>query len=103
MIIGNYIAGNGADTDDTATPGPTGINISSGGGGSPVLQERSGRGVGSFVRLHFEFRDSAEERFLELEEMGIARIEFLAFFDLVEGGPQNMDQSGSRAHHYVNI
>jgi Right handed beta helix region len=35
-IIGNYIAGNGADTDDTATPGTTGININSGGGGSPV-------------------------------------------------------------------
>jgi parallel beta helix pectate lyase-like protein len=35
-IIGNYIAGNGADTADTATPGRTGINISSGGGGSPV-------------------------------------------------------------------
>jgi parallel beta-helix repeat protein len=37
MIIGNYIAGNGADGDDTATPGTTGININSGGGGSPVI------------------------------------------------------------------
>jgi parallel beta-helix repeat protein len=27
MIIGNYIAGNGADTDDAFTPGPTGINV----------------------------------------------------------------------------
>jgi hypothetical protein len=36
MIIGNFIAGNGADTSDTATPGTTGININSGGGGSPV-------------------------------------------------------------------
>jgi hypothetical protein len=36
MIIGNFIAGNGADTDDTATPGRAGININSGGGGSPV-------------------------------------------------------------------
>ncbi|MGD1021124.1 MAG: right-handed parallel beta-helix repeat-containing protein [Verrucomicrobiia bacterium] len=36
MIIGNFIAGNGADFGDTATPGPTGININSGGGGSPV-------------------------------------------------------------------
>ena len=36
MIIGNFIAGNGADTDDTATPGTAGININSGGGGSPV-------------------------------------------------------------------
>ena len=35
-IIGNLISGNGPDTDDTATPGPTGININSGGGGSPV-------------------------------------------------------------------
>ena len=35
-IIGNFISGNGADTDDTATPGPTGININSGGGGTPV-------------------------------------------------------------------
>jgi parallel beta-helix repeat protein len=26
-IIGNYIAGNGKDTDDAATPGPTGINV----------------------------------------------------------------------------
>lgn len=36
MIIGNYIAGNLADTFDTATPGRVGININSGGGGSPV-------------------------------------------------------------------
>jgi parallel beta-helix repeat protein len=36
VIIGNFISGNGPDTDDTATPGPTGININSGGGGSPV-------------------------------------------------------------------
>jgi parallel beta-helix repeat protein len=36
MVIGNYISGNGADTFDTATPGTTGININSGGGGSPV-------------------------------------------------------------------
>ncbi len=36
QIIGNFIAGNGPDTDDTATPGPTGININSGAGGSPV-------------------------------------------------------------------
>ena len=35
-ITGNYIAKNLADTDDTATPGPVGININSGGGGSPV-------------------------------------------------------------------
>jgi parallel beta-helix repeat protein len=36
MIIGNYISGNGADEGDTATPGTAGININSGGGGSPV-------------------------------------------------------------------
>jgi hypothetical protein len=36
MIIGNYIAGNGADGNDTKTPGTAGININSGGGGSPV-------------------------------------------------------------------
>jgi len=36
-IIGNVIAGNLADTADTATPGPVGININSGGGGSPVI------------------------------------------------------------------
>jgi hypothetical protein len=36
MIVGNFISGNGADNADTATPGPTGININSGGGGSPV-------------------------------------------------------------------
>jgi hypothetical protein len=35
-IIGNYIAGNLADTDDTATPGRVGININSGGGGTPI-------------------------------------------------------------------
>lgn len=35
-IVGNFISGNGPDIDDTATPGPTGININSGGGGSPV-------------------------------------------------------------------
>lgn len=37
MIIGNYIAGNLADQADTATPGSVGININSGGGGSPVV------------------------------------------------------------------
>ena len=36
MIIGNFIAGNLADTFDTATPGSVGININSGDGGSPV-------------------------------------------------------------------
>jgi parallel beta-helix repeat protein len=36
MIIGNLIAGNLADLFDTATPGRVGININSGGGGSPV-------------------------------------------------------------------
>jgi hypothetical protein len=36
IIIGNFIAGNLADTADTATPGSVGININSGGGGSPV-------------------------------------------------------------------
>ncbi len=41
-IVGNYIAGNGADTDDTATPGPTGINISSG-------RDGSGNVVGSAI------------------------------------------------------
>jgi parallel beta-helix repeat protein len=35
-IIGNFIAGNLADQFDTATPGRVGININSGGGGSPV-------------------------------------------------------------------
>jgi parallel beta-helix repeat protein len=36
MIIGNVIARNLADLFDTATPGRVGININSGGGGSPV-------------------------------------------------------------------
>lgn len=36
QIIGNFIARNLADQGDTATPGPVGININSGGGGSPV-------------------------------------------------------------------
>ena len=27
LIVGNRISGNGADTDDAATPGPTGINV----------------------------------------------------------------------------
>jgi parallel beta-helix repeat protein len=36
MIIGNFIARNLADMFDTATPGRVGININSGGGGSPV-------------------------------------------------------------------
>jgi hypothetical protein len=35
-ITGNYIASNLADLFDTATPGRVGININSGGGGSPV-------------------------------------------------------------------
>ncbi len=36
MIIGNIISRNLADVGDTATPGRVGININSGGGGSPV-------------------------------------------------------------------
>lgn len=36
MIIGNKISGNLADGDDTATPGRVGININSGGGGTPI-------------------------------------------------------------------
>jgi Right handed beta helix region len=36
QFIGNYIAGNLADTADTATPGPVGININSGDGASPI-------------------------------------------------------------------
>ena len=38
MIVGNRISGNGTDTQDTATPGPTGINVSGGddGSGAPV-------------------------------------------------------------------
>jgi Right handed beta helix region len=36
QIIGNYLAGNLADGDDTATPGRVGININSGGGGTPI-------------------------------------------------------------------
>ena len=27
VIVGNHISGNGADTEDTATSGPTGINL----------------------------------------------------------------------------
>jgi parallel beta-helix repeat protein len=36
VLIGNRISGNGADIGDTPTPGPAGINISSGFGGSPI-------------------------------------------------------------------
>ena len=35
-IISNHISGNGADTGDTVTPGPTGINVNSGFGASPI-------------------------------------------------------------------
>lgn len=35
-IIANFISGNAADQADTATPGSVGININSGGGGTPV-------------------------------------------------------------------
>ena len=34
MIVGNRISGNGADTEDTATSGPTGVNVSGGDDGS---------------------------------------------------------------------
>ena len=37
QIIGNFIANNLADEGDTATPGKVGININSGGGGTPVM------------------------------------------------------------------
>ena len=36
VIVGNHISGNGPDLFDTPTPGPTGININSGGGGTPI-------------------------------------------------------------------
>jgi hypothetical protein len=36
VIVGNQISGNAADLGDTATPGPTGINVNSGQGGSPI-------------------------------------------------------------------
>ena len=36
MIIGHHLSGNGADLFDTATPGTAGINVNSGGGGSPI-------------------------------------------------------------------
>lgn len=36
MIAGNTISANGADTDDTATSGPTGINVSGGDNGSGI-------------------------------------------------------------------
>jgi parallel beta-helix repeat protein len=35
-IIGNRLSGNGADVGDTHTPGPTGINLNSGAGGTPI-------------------------------------------------------------------
>jgi hypothetical protein len=37
VIVGNFIARNLADQGDTATPGNVGININSGGGGSPIF------------------------------------------------------------------
>jgi hypothetical protein len=36
QILNNHISGNGADVGDTPTPGPTGINLSSGAGGTPI-------------------------------------------------------------------
>ncbi len=36
VILNNHISGNGADVGDTPTPGPTGINLNSGGGGTPI-------------------------------------------------------------------
>ncbi len=36
MIAGNRISRNGADTADTATPGPAGINVSGGDNGSGI-------------------------------------------------------------------
>jgi Right handed beta helix region len=44
-INGNYISGNGADGNDTATPGTVGIDINSGGGGSPILGTNIGANV----------------------------------------------------------
>ncbi len=36
VLVGNRISGNGQDLFDTATDGPAGINVSSGGGGTPI-------------------------------------------------------------------
>jgi parallel beta-helix repeat protein len=49
VIIGNRISGNGADTDDAATPGPTGINVF---GVSPV--------TGTMI-AHNVIKDEAED------------------------------------------
>jgi hypothetical protein len=49
VIIGNRISGNGADTDDAATPGPTGINVF---GVSPVT---------GTVIAHNVIKDEAED------------------------------------------
>jgi hypothetical protein len=37
VIVGNHISDNGPDLFDTPTPGPTGININSGNGGTPII------------------------------------------------------------------
>ena len=44
-INGNYISGNGQEDGDTLTPGTTGININSGGGGSPIMGTNIGANV----------------------------------------------------------
>jgi hypothetical protein len=36
FLLSNHLSGNGADVGDTPTPGPTGINLNSGFGGTPI-------------------------------------------------------------------
>jgi hypothetical protein len=50
MIVANQISGNGADLFDTATPGPTGINVNSGFGTSPI-RGHSSQKMSSITKL----------------------------------------------------
>jgi hypothetical protein len=59
-IIGNFIARNHADTADTATPGTVGININSGGGGSPVLDTIISENVIAHEQLDIAVNTPAE-------------------------------------------
>ena len=51
VIVGNRISGNAADTEDTATPGPTGINVSGGddGAGHPLAVIRGTMIAGNVI------------------------------------------------------
>jgi parallel beta-helix repeat protein len=78
-IVGNDIAGNGADTDDTATPGPTGINVASG-------RDMNGNVVGSAITGTVVSHNRIEREDVDIAVSDPAGVGVDAHLNDLEGG-----------------